>query len=329
MDRHKKSILELTRISVEDYRRERKLPLTVMADNVRSAQNIGSILRTSDAFLVKEMVMAGISATPPNKEISKTSLGAEDSVSWRYAEDSVEEVRKMKEKGVIILVLEQAHDSIPLQEFLNDNFSCCTSPAHASVHKEGVKPSVQEYLLVVGNEVHGVRQEIVDMADYVLEIPMHGIKHSLNVAVSAGITIWHLYCALMPGQQSGYGSVQQPAPSISVIIPCYNAGEFLAPAIDSVIDQSFADWELLLLDDGSTDNTPDICRRYERQDPRIHYHPHPHSGVAAMRNAGIRHASARDVFFMDADDILAFDTLHTLLRLKERYDAGIVQGTII
>lgn len=168
----KKNIAELTNCSVEEYRETQKLPLAILLDNVRSMQNVGSILRTSDAFLVEEVVMAGITGVPPHKEISKTALGAEDSVSWRYVEDAVEECIRLKEDGWTICVLEQAHGSIDLMEF---------SP------EEGKK-----YLLVVGNEVSGVDQRIVDMADIILEIPMHGVKHSLNVAVSSGMAIWRM-----------------------------------------------------------------------------------------------------------------------------------------
>ena len=168
----KKNIAELTNCSVEEYRDTKKLPFAVLLDNVRSMQNVGSILRTSDAFLVGEVVMAGITGTPPHKEISKTALGAEDSVRWRYAEDSLQECARMKADGWTVCVLEQAHGSIDLMAF---------SPV-----PEG------KYLLVVGNEVSGVDQRIVDMADVILEIPMHGVKHSLNVAVSAGMAIWKI-----------------------------------------------------------------------------------------------------------------------------------------
>lgn len=165
----KKNIAELTNCSVEEYREYPKLPFRVLLDNVRSMQNVGSILRTADAFLIEKVVMAGITGTPPHKEISKTSLGAEDSVGWSYAENSAEECRRYKEAGYRICVLEQAFGSIPLMEFKCD--------------------PEEKYLLVVGNEVEGVKQEIVDMADMVLEIPMHGVKHSLNVAVSAGMAM--------------------------------------------------------------------------------------------------------------------------------------------
>lgn len=172
MNNKKKSIAELTNCSVEEYREVVKLPFCVLLDNVRSMQNIGSILRTSDAFLVREVIMAGISGTPPHKEISKTALGAEDSVAWRYVTDSVEECKRLKNEGWMICVLEQAHGSIDLMRFDAD---------------KGKK-----YVLVVGNEVNGVDQRIVDMADFILEIPMHGVKHSLNVAVSAGMAIWKI-----------------------------------------------------------------------------------------------------------------------------------------
>lgn len=167
--KEKKTIAELTQCSVEEYREMRKIPFRILLDNVRSMQNVGSILRTADAFLIDEVVMAGITGIPPHKEISKTALGAEDSVSWRYAEDAVEECRRLQAEGWTLCVLEQTHDSIGLMDF--------------KAEKEG------RYLLVAGNEVNGVDQRIVDMADMVLEIPMHGVKHSLNVSVSAGMAI--------------------------------------------------------------------------------------------------------------------------------------------
>lgn len=170
--KEKKSIAELTLYSVEEYKELRKLPMRLLLDNVRSMQNVGSILRTSDAFLIEEVIMSGITGVPPHKEISKTALGAEDSVDWRYVEDGLAECVRLQKEGWRICVLEQTHDSIGLMDF------------RAS---EGEK-----YLLVVGNEVKGVAQAIVDMADMVLEIPMQGVKHSLNVAVSAGMAIMQM-----------------------------------------------------------------------------------------------------------------------------------------
>lgn len=172
----KKTIVELTNCSVEEYWEIKKLPFRVMLDNVRSMQNVGSILRTCDAFLVEEVIMAGITGVPPHKEISKTALGAEDSVAWRYAGNAVEECLRLKEEGWKICVLEQAHGSIDLMNFRREEEN--------------------KYILVLGNEVNGVDQRIVDMADVILEIPMHGVKHSLNVAVSAGMAIWKISSTL-------------------------------------------------------------------------------------------------------------------------------------
>lgn len=168
----KKNILELTNCSLSQYREMKKIPVGILLDNVRSMYNVGSVFRTSDAFLIQEMILCGITGCPPHPEISKTALGAEESVKWRYSENAFETVKKMKKEGWTICVLEQAHGSIPLQ-----NFSC---------------EADKKYLLVAGNEVSGVAQEIVDYADFILEIPQHGVKHSLNVSVSVGIALWHL-----------------------------------------------------------------------------------------------------------------------------------------
>ncbi len=168
----KKNIVELTRTTESEYLQSVKKPLRLLTDNVRSMMNIGSMLRTADAFNIKEMIMAGISGTPPHPEISKTALGAENSVRWRYVEDALAEVNRLRESGVKVAVLEQTHDSVSLSDF-------CPSED-------------EEWLLVVGNEVSGVAQDIVDIADVTLEIPMYGVKHSLNVAVSAGIALWHI-----------------------------------------------------------------------------------------------------------------------------------------
>lgn len=172
MNHRKKNIIELTNCSLAQYREKDKLPVAVLLDNVRSMYNVGSIFRTSDAFLISEVILCGITGRPPHPEISKTALGAEESVRWEHAEDAMEKIKEMKCKGWKICVLEQAHGSIPLQDF--------------RVEKD------TPYLLVVGNEVDGVSQEIVDAADFILEIPQHGIKHSLNVSVSAALALFHL-----------------------------------------------------------------------------------------------------------------------------------------
>ncbi|MCH5240750.1 MAG: TrmH family RNA methyltransferase [Muribaculaceae bacterium] len=143
-----------------------------MLENVRSMYNVGSVFRTSDAFLISEVILGGITGRPPHVEITKTALGAEESVSWHYVEDSLKEVERYKGEGWKICVLEQAHDSIKLEEF------------------EPVKG--EKYLVIAGNEVDGVDQRIVDRGDYILEIGQYGVKHSLNVSVSVGICLWHI-----------------------------------------------------------------------------------------------------------------------------------------
>ena len=168
----KKNIIELTHCTAEEYRGLEKNPVILLADNVRSMHNTGAMFRTADAFLIEEIVLGGISGVPPHPEISKTALGAENSVKWRHTDDSLSEIRSLKEAGWKICVLEQVHGSIPLNEFRRGKEEKC--------------------VLVVGNEVSGVDQRIVDEADYILEIPQYGTKHSLNVSVSAGIALYHL-----------------------------------------------------------------------------------------------------------------------------------------
>lgn len=169
----KKTIWDLGRVTVEEFRAADKMPLVVVVDNVRSLNNIGSIFRTCDGFGVERIVLCGISATPPSPEIHKTALGAEESMAWEYAPTTIEAVRRLKCEGYVICCLEQVMGSLPLQDY---------EP----------KPG-KKYALVVGNEVDGVAQEVVDASDACLEIPQRGTKHSLNVAVSAGIAIWHFF----------------------------------------------------------------------------------------------------------------------------------------
>lgn len=173
MDSRKKNIVELSNCSVSEYESLEKFPIRVVADNVRSMYNIGAVFRTSDAFLVDEIILCGISATPPHPEISKTALGAEESVKWRRVESTLSAVESLKQEGWKIAVLEQTHNSIPLSSFRIEHGG--------------------KYALVIGNEVEGVDQQIVDMADVVLEIPQYGVKHSLNVSSSASIALWHLF----------------------------------------------------------------------------------------------------------------------------------------
>ncbi len=168
----KKTIWDLQRLSVEEFKHADKLPLAVVVDNVRSLNNIGSLFRTCDAFGVAQIVLCGISATPPSAEIHKTALGAEDSVDWTYSPDTLQAVRALRGQGFVTLCLEQVQGSVMLQDFR------CSAGA--------------KYALVIGNEVAGVDQAVVDACDVCLEIPQRGTKHSLNVSVSAGLAIWHL-----------------------------------------------------------------------------------------------------------------------------------------
>lgn len=169
----KKTIWDLNRISVEEFKKADKLPLTIVVDNVRSLNNIGSLLRTSDGFGVECVALCGISATPPSPEIHKTALGAEDSVDWVYYPATLEAVGALKDRGYVMCCLEQVKGSVALQDFI---------PAPGC-----------RYALVIGNEVDGVDPAVVDACDVFLEIPQRGTKHSLNVAVSAGVAIWHFF----------------------------------------------------------------------------------------------------------------------------------------
>lgn len=168
----KLTVEELCRMDVEEFKQSEKLPLVVVLDNVRSLHNVGSVFRTADAFRLQGVCLCGITACPPSPEIHKTALGAEDSVDWWYAEDTLEAVRELQAKGYEVLAVEQVEGSHRLGAF---------------------KPEKgKHYVLVMGNEVKGVRQDVVDAAAGALEIPQYGTKHSLNVSVSAGIVIWDL-----------------------------------------------------------------------------------------------------------------------------------------
>ena len=159
------------RLTVEEFREAKKLPLVVVLDDVRSMHNVGSVFRTGDAFLIEKVCLCGITSTPPMAEIHKTALGAEDSVDWQYYPSALEAVNALKADGYEVLAVEQAHGSTMLQDF---------------------KPLPEKkYAVVFGNEVKGVHQEVVDASDGCLEIPQFGTKHSLNVSVAAGIVIWH------------------------------------------------------------------------------------------------------------------------------------------
>jgi 23S rRNA (guanosine2251-2'-O)-methyltransferase len=167
---------ELGRISPSEYKKGAKTPLILILDNVRSLNNIGSVFRTADAFLIEKIYLCGITATPPHKDIQKTALGATDSVDWEYAESTLTVVEGLQKEGVVVAAIEQAENSVSLQDF--------------EVERD------TSYALVFGNEVKGVQQEIVSTSDIVIEIPQHGTKHSLNISVSTGVVVWDIYSKL-------------------------------------------------------------------------------------------------------------------------------------
>ncbi|MBR3831161.1 MAG: RNA methyltransferase [Muribaculaceae bacterium] len=169
----KKNILELSRLTLDEYKIVDKLPFVVILDNIRSLNNIGSVFRTSDAFLVKEIYLCGITATPPHPDIHKTALGAEDSVMWHYYDNTLDVIDKLHQDGYTVLSIEQVNNSISLENVVLDKN--------------------KKYAVVLGNEVKGVQQKVVDKCDGCVELPQHGTKHSLNVSVTAGIVIWDFY----------------------------------------------------------------------------------------------------------------------------------------
>ena len=164
---------ELDRKSIQDFKNSTKTPLIIILDDIRSLNNIGSVFRTSDAFLIEKIYLCGITATPPNKEIHKTALGATETVAWEYAENVLEVIQNLKKEKVKVYAIEQVENSIFLQDF--------------AIEKE------TKYALVFGNEVFGVNQEAIELCDGTIEIPQLGTKHSLNISVSAGIVIWDLF----------------------------------------------------------------------------------------------------------------------------------------
>lgn len=164
---------ELKRLNIDEFKNASKTPLIIILDNIRSLNNIGSVFRTSDAFLIKKIYLCGITATPPHKDIHKTALGSTDTVEWEYGKSTLDVINKLKEDKVSIISLEQAENAILLNEFMPEKNKI--------------------YALVFGNEVKGVSQQVVDSSDTVLEIPQYGTKHSLNISVSAGIVIWDLF----------------------------------------------------------------------------------------------------------------------------------------
>ncbi len=164
---------ELDRLDIEAYKESSKLPLVIVLDNIRSLNNIGSVFRTSDAFRVESIMLCGITASPPHKDIHKTALGATESVEWDYFENTLDAISVLKSKGYIILAIEQVEDGIMLESL--------------KVDLKG------KYALVLGHEMRGVQQEVIDQADFCVEIPQYGTKHSLNISVATGIVVWEMF----------------------------------------------------------------------------------------------------------------------------------------
>ena len=164
---------ELDRKSIADFKQSEKTPIIIVLDDIRSLHNIGSVFRTADAFLIEKIILCGITATPPNKEIHKTALGATETVAWEHSKNVLEVIKNLKKENVTVLAIEQVESAIFLQDF--------------KVEKN------KKYALVFGNEVFGVSQEAVVLCDGCIEIPQLGTKHSLNISVSAGIVIWDLF----------------------------------------------------------------------------------------------------------------------------------------
>ena len=182
--------IELGRVSSEKYRELPDSGIVVVLDNVRSAHNVGSVFRTSDSFKVDKVFLCGICPVPPSAEIHKSGLGAEDSVGWEHCEDTMVAVERLRNEGYTIVSVEQTVNSVKLYRFR----PYATQESAAETSNIGPIPS-KKYALIFGNEVDGVSQEVVDASDFSLEIPQFGMKHSLNISVSAGVVLWHLTLA--------------------------------------------------------------------------------------------------------------------------------------
>ncbi len=176
MKNRKLKLQELGRISVKEFKQAEKTPIIIVLDNIRSLNNIGSVFRSSDAFRIEKIYLCGITAQPPHRDIHKTALGATESVEWEYTEDTVDLIEQLKANNIITIAIEQAENSLKLNEFYP-------------------KPN-QKYAIIMGNEVDGVQQKVIDVCDNVLEIPQIGTKHSLNISVCTGVVLWDLFAKM-------------------------------------------------------------------------------------------------------------------------------------
>ncbi len=177
MSNKKLKLQELNRISVFEFVESEKTPIIIVLDNIRSLNNVGSVFRTADAFRIEKIFLCGITPQPPHRDIHKTALGATETVAWAYAVDTLELVQSLRSSGVKCYAIEQTENSIPLNKFLPEKNN--------------------RYALIFGNEVDGVRQDVIDECDGVIEIPQIGTKHSLNISVCNGIVVWDLFSKLL------------------------------------------------------------------------------------------------------------------------------------
>jgi tRNA G18 (ribose-2'-O)-methylase SpoU len=164
---------ELNRINIDEFKETQKTPIIVVLDNIRSLNNVGSVFRTSDAFLIEAIYLCGITAQPPHKDIHKTALGATESVEWKYFEDTKDAIKSLKDNNYLVASVEQTESSVKLQELKIDQ--------------------QKKYAIVMGHEVKGVDQEVVNQSDFVIEIPQFGTKHSFNISVTTGIVLWEMF----------------------------------------------------------------------------------------------------------------------------------------
>jgi tRNA G18 (ribose-2'-O)-methylase SpoU len=173
MSSRKLKVTELNRLTVDAYKASKKTQLVIVLDHVRSSHNVGAVFRTADAFRMEAVYLCGITATPPDAEIHKTALGAEDTVAWRFFDDTIDAIQELKNQGYILCALEQTEGSVSLKDFIPEK--------------------QKKYAVVVGHEVKGIQQEVVDLCDTCIEIPQFGVKHSLNVSVATGIVLWDFF----------------------------------------------------------------------------------------------------------------------------------------
>ena len=183
---------EMGRMSVDEYREADKLPLVVVLDNVRSQHNVGAVFRTADAMRIEKVVLCGICCCPPNAEIHKTALGAEESVAWQYYKETLDAVHDLHAQGYTVYAVEQAHDSVTLEDVAEEIKN--SYPKGTIIPKLKIKNS--KIAVILGHEVFGVQQEVVDNCDQCIEIPQYGTKHSMNVSVTAGIVMYRLASSL-------------------------------------------------------------------------------------------------------------------------------------